>query len=121
MEVRLKTKRRDSFVLLTLAAIFALGIHGAQAASGSVIPDPNRPYLVISNGPNAIFLTAYNTIPSVSYQIQTNTDVTNPKGWGAWVTITASNTVTPLASLGLDFKEIFFAPWFFPGIRPRHR
>lgn len=89
----------------------------ARAASTSTQPSSNLPYLVVSKSPNAVFLTAYNTLPNVSYQIQTNTDIANPGGWGVWITVTASNSVTPLASLTLDCKALFFqAVVLSPGV-----
>jgi hypothetical protein len=93
-------------VFLTLAALAVEP--AADAASVSALPPPDQLYLVISNTPTAVYLTAFNTVSNVSYEIETNTDVTNPNGWGVWVTLLATNTVTPLASLGLGFKEIYF-------------
>src|ERR1700683_3340894 len=102
----------NAFSLLSsagLAAIAAFALQpSAGAASVSSSPGSNQLYLVISNSPSAVYLTAYNTISNVSYQIETNTDMTNPNGWGVWVTLLATNNVSPLSSLGLDFKEIYF-------------
>ena len=96
-------------LLIGLAALTVPTFRPAsQAALPSTSPDAGQLYLTISNSPTSVFVTAYFTIPNVSYQIQTNTDVTNPNGWGPWVTVLATNTVTPLASLSLDFKETFF-------------
>ena len=80
----------------------------SEAALPSTSPDAGQLYLTISNSSTSVFVTAYNTIPNVSYQIQTNTDVTNPNGWGAWVTVQATGTITPLSTFSADFKETFF-------------
>ncbi|HZM06172.1 MAG TPA: hypothetical protein VFC44_24485 [Candidatus Saccharimonadales bacterium] len=80
----------------------------AAAASVSALPAPSQLYLVISNSTTAVYLTAFNTVSNVSYKVETNTDITNPNGWGVWLTALATNSVTPLSSLGLDFKEIYF-------------
>ena len=95
--------------LALLATIVGAGAQSSvRGASLSALPETNQLYLVISNSSAAVFLTAYNTVPSVSYQIQTNADVTNPRGWATWVTVLATDTVTPLSSLGLGYKEIYF-------------
>jgi regulation of enolase protein 1 (concanavalin A-like superfamily) len=95
--------------LAFLVALVAPGVRpSARAASVSASPDTNQLYLVISNSSDAVFVTAYNTIPQISYQIQTNSDVTNPRGWAPWVTVLATSSVTPLSSFGLGYKEIYF-------------
>jgi regulation of enolase protein 1 (concanavalin A-like superfamily) len=102
-------KTSKFLTLIGLAAMTALPVgSSARAASVSAVPAPNQLYLVISNSPTAVYLTAFNTVSNVSYEIQTNTDITNPSGWGVWVTLLATNNVTPLSSLGLDFREIYF-------------
>lgn len=89
-----------------MAVILAAPVSLAQREN--LAASPNQLYLVISNGVTEFFLTAYNTIPDYSYRIQTNTDVSNPGGWGTWMTVVATNAVTPLASISTAYTQMYF-------------
>ena len=65
-------------------------------------------YLVISNAAHTFSLTAFNTLPGYTYRIETNANISDAGGWGQWMTVTATDSITPLSSLSGDYKEMFF-------------
>ncbi len=96
-------KSVHSLLWALLAAVAACGRVCAADSEAA-----NSLYLVITNGPSSFSLTAYKTIPSCVYRIETNAELANPAGWGEWLRVTATGSVTPLASLSATFQQLYF-------------
>jgi regulation of enolase protein 1 (concanavalin A-like superfamily) len=95
-------------LLWTGLVIWAMPVSARAAQIANNIGAASQLYLVIRNTVHAFSLTAFNTLPTYTYRVETNADISNPRGWGLWIAVTATDSVTPLSSLSSGYKEIFF-------------
>jgi hypothetical protein len=65
-------------------------------------------WLAISNDSTNAYVTAESTLSNLTYEIFTNDDLTQTNGWGLWVTLLATNNVTPAPPLALGTNQLFF-------------
>jgi hypothetical protein len=68
----------------------------------------NAFYLTITNSSSAVYVTACNTLSNLTYEIETNADLSDNTGWGVWQTFIATNSITPVPSISAGSNALFF-------------
>ena len=65
-------------------------------------------YLVISNSTTSAYVTVSNTLSNLTYEVETNSNLSQTNGWGVWQTFRATNSFKALPALSLSSSGLNF-------------
>ena len=65
-------------------------------------------YLSISNNATNAYVSVCNCLSNLTYVVLTNSDLSNPDGWGTWQVLFATDSVTPAPPIALSTNHLYF-------------
>ncbi len=65
-------------------------------------------YLSISNDATNAYVSVCNCLSNLTYVILTNSDLSNPDGWGTWQVLLATNSNIPAPPMALSTNHLYF-------------